>query len=256
MPPRPYLLLEANNQQLEASPPTVAVLPWGAVESHNYHLPYGTDVLEATGLAERAAAVATAQGARVIVLPAVPFGNDEQQLDQACTISLTTTTAYAILRDVVRSLTTQGIDRLILVNGHGGNQFKPLIRDLQGEFEVLIVLADFFNMAKEEFNAIFEDPGDHADEFETSVMLHMYPELVQMEHARLGETVPFEIDGIIQDGVWTPRPWSSSHPDTGCGDPRMASKEKGEAYCNAVVAALSRLMVGLAKAEKGTLPYK
>ena len=84
MPPRPYLLLEANNQQLEASPPTVAVLPWGAVESHNYHLPYGTDVLEATGLAERAAAAATAQGARLIVMPAVPFGNDEQQLDQAC----------------------------------------------------------------------------------------------------------------------------------------------------------------------------
>ena len=256
MPPRPYLLLEANNQQLEASAPTVAVLPWGAVESHNYHLPYGTDVLEATGLAERSAAAAAAEGARVIVLPTVPFGNDEQQLDQVCTISLTTTTAYAILRDVVRSLTTQGIDRLILVNGHGGNQFKPLIRDLQGEFEILIVLADFFNMAKKEFNAIFENPGDHADEFETSVMLHMYPELVQMEHARPGETVPFEIEGIIQDGVWTPRPWSSSHPDTGCGDPSLASAEKGEAYCNAVVAALSRLMVGIAKAEKGNLPYQ
>ena len=256
MTPRDYLLLEANNQQLEASPPDVAVLPWGAVESHNYHLPYGTDVLEATSLAERSAEAATAEGAQVIVLPTVPFGNDEQQLDQACAISITTTTAYAILRDVVRSLTTQGIDRLILVNGHGGNQFKPLIRDLQGEFDILIVLADFFSMAKDEFNAIFENPGDHADEFETSVMLHLHPELVQLEHARPGETIPFKVDGIMQEGVWTPRPWSSSHPDKGCGDPRLATAEKGKAYCDAVVAALSRLMVGLAKAEKGTLPYQ
>ncbi|MBC20079.1 MAG: amidase [Planctomycetaceae bacterium] len=256
MTPRHYLLLEANNQQLEASPPEVAVLPWGAVESHNYHLPYGTDVLESSALAERAAAVATAEGAHVIVLPAIPFGNDEQQLDQSCAISITTTTAYAVLRDVVRSITKQGIDRLILVNGHGGNQFKPLIRDIQGEFEVLIVLVDFFDMAKDEFNRIFENPGDHADEFETSVMLHLYPELVQMEHARPGDTVPFGIEEIKQQGVWTPRPWSASHPDTGCGDPSLATAEKGKAYCDAVEAALSRLMVGLAKAEKGCLPYQ
>ncbi len=256
MTPRHYMLLEANNQQLEASPPEIAVLPWGAVESHNYHLPYGTDILESTALAERAAADATAAGARVIVLPTVPFGNDEQQLDQACTISITTTTAYAVLRDVVRSITKQGIDRLILVNGHGGNQFKPLVRDLQGEFEILIVLADFFNMVKDDFNAIFENPGDHADEFETSVMMHLHPDLVQMEHARSGETVPFSIEEIRQPGVWTPRPWSASHPDTGCGDPSLASAEKGKSYCNAVVAELSRLMVALARAEKGSLPYQ
>ena len=53
MPPRHYLLLEANNQQLQSSPPEVAILPWGATESHNYHLPYGTDILEASALAEQ-----------------------------------------------------------------------------------------------------------------------------------------------------------------------------------------------------------
>ena len=256
MPPRHYLLLEANNQQLQSSPPEVAILPWGATESHNYHLPYGTDILEASAIAEQSAAGATAAGASVVVLPVVPFGNDEQQLDQACAISITTTTAYALLRDVVRSLTKQGVDRLILVNGHGGNQFKPLIRDLQGEFDILIVLVDFFSMIPEQFDAIFENPGDHADEFETSVMLHLYPDLVQMQHAQPGESVPFGIAELVQAGVWTPRPWSAVHPDTGCGDPRLATAEKGKAYCDALIQALTDLMVGVAKAEKGTLPYR
>src|SRR5688572_4616847 len=107
MPPRPYLLLEANHKQLTESPPVVAILPWGATEAHNYHLPYGTDVIEATCIASRAAEIAHEGGARVAVLPTIPFGNNEQQLDQACTISITTTTAAAILDDVARSLKRQ-----------------------------------------------------------------------------------------------------------------------------------------------------
>lgn len=256
MAPRRYLLIEANNQQLQERPPKVAVLPWGATESHNYHLPYGTDILEAGAIAERAAAAADQRGAEVLVLPTVPFGNDEQQLDQACAVSVTTTTAYALLRDVVRSLEKQGIDRLVVVNGHGGNHFRPLIRDLQGEFDVLIVLVDFFNLMPEEFESIFDNPGDHADEFETSVMLHLYPALVQMEHARGGKTNPFQIEGLRQSGVWTPRPWSATHPDTGCGDPSAATEEKGRKYCEAIIEALGQLLVNLASAKKGMLPYR
>ena len=104
MSPRPFVLIEANHRQLTQSPPQVAILPWGATEAHNRHLPYGTDVIEATRVAERAAELAHGRGGRVIVLPTIPFGNDEQQLDQACTISFTTPTAIAILNDVARSL--------------------------------------------------------------------------------------------------------------------------------------------------------
>src|SRR3712207_2874024 len=103
-PPRPYILHEANYQQLKQHAPNVAVLPWGAKEAHNYHLPHGTDVIEATTVAERAAAVAHGRGARPVVLPPVPFGNNAQQLDQVATVSLSTATALAILSDVVNSL--------------------------------------------------------------------------------------------------------------------------------------------------------
>ncbi|MEK6249988.1 MAG: creatininase family protein [Planctomycetales bacterium] len=255
MPPRPFMLMEANHRQLSESPPKLAVLPWGATEAHNYHLPYGTDVLEATRLAERAAELAFERGAAVVVLPTVPFGNDQQQLDQACTINLSTPTAHALLNDIVRSLSRQGIDRLVIVNGHGGNQFQPLVRDLQSDYDVLIVLANFYQMVPDVPQALFENPGDHADESETSIMLHLYPDLVQLEQAGPGTRNPFDLKAIQQPGVWTPRPWSKIHPDTGSGDPSKATAEKGRQYFEAVTEALSDVLVDVAQADKGQLPY-
>lgn len=255
MPPRPYLALEANHRQLTESPPLVAVLPWGATEAHNRHLPYGTDVIEATLLAERAAELAFERGARVVVLPTIPFGNDEQQLDQACTISFTTATALAILRDVARSLARQGVDRLVLVNGHGGNQFQPLVRDVQAEFGVLIVVANFYDMAPDVKRRTFEAPGDHADELETSLLLHLRPELVELDQAGPGSRSPFAIAALKQPGVWSPRPWSKSHPDTGSGNPSLATAAKGKQFFDAVTESLATLLVDLSNAQQGDLPY-
>jgi creatinine amidohydrolase len=178
MPPRPFLLMEANHKQLTAEPPQVAVLPWGATEAHNWHLPYGTDVIEATCIAERAAELADERGASVAVLPTIPFGNNEQQLDQACTISITTATAAAILDDVVRSLARQNVDRLVIINAHGGNQLQPLVRDAQSKHGLLIVVVNFYEMAPDMKTTTFENPGDHADEMETSLLLHLRPEVV------------------------------------------------------------------------------
>jgi creatinine amidohydrolase len=255
MPPRPYLLIEANDRQLTAAPPSVAILPWGATEAHNRHLPYGTDVIEATKIAERAAERAYQRNARVAVLPTIPFGNDEQQLDQACTISFTTPTASAILHDVARSLVRQNIDRLVIVNAHGGNQFQPLVRDVQSRHGLLVVVANFYEMAPDVKHSVFERAGDHADEMETSLLLHLCPDLVELVEAGPGERVPFAINGLNQPGVWTPRPWSKTHPDTGSGDPSRATAEKGARYFEAVTEALADLLVNLANAQKGQLPY-
>lgn len=254
MAARRYLLMEANLRQLRAAPPRVAVLPWGATEAHNYHLPYGTDVWEAQELATAGAKLATDAGARVVVLPAIPFGNDEQQLDQIATISIRTATAAAILDDVARSLTTQGVGRLVIANCHGGNQFQPLIRDVQGKYPILVVVANLYQMAPEAKGEIFERAGDHADELETSLMLHLRPELVELDQAGPGKRIPFAIDGLDQAGVWTPRPWSRSHPDTGSGDPSLATAEKGRQYFDAVAAALATLLIGVDAAEPGHLP--
>ncbi|HET6573953.1 MAG TPA: creatininase family protein [Fimbriiglobus sp.] len=256
MPPRPFVLHEANYQQLREYRPAVAVLPWGATEAHNYHLPHGTDVIEATVIAERAAAIAHEAGARVVVLPTIPYGNDEMQLDQVATISFRTTTALAILTDVARSLKIQGIDRLVLLNAHGGNDFKPLVRDVRAESGVLVVLVNFYQVAPDALAAIFEEPGDHAGELETSVLLHVCPDWVVMSQSGEGRTVPFAIDALRgTPGVWTPRPWTATHPDTGCGDPSKATADKGRRYLEAVSREVARVLTGLAAATKGQLPY-
>ena len=252
---RPFVLHEATYRQLLDYKPNVAMLPWGATEAHNYHLPHGTDVIEAVTIAERSAQLAFERGGRPIVLPAIPFGNDEQQLDQVATISITTTTALAILRDVVRCLTKQGIDRLIILNAHGGNEFKPLIRDLQGEFKVLIVLVNFFQIRKYQPDPRCTIAGDHADEMETSLLLHLVPHLVELSVAGKGARIPFALKSLSQPGVWSPRPWSQSHPDTGSGDPTYATAEKGKEHFEAVCSAIAEVIEELSRAKRGELPY-
>jgi creatinine amidohydrolase len=231
------------------------VLPWGATEAHGYHLPYATDVLQAEAFASRAADIAVEKGGRPVVLPAVPFGNNAQQLDQAATVHLSSSTAFSLLRDVARSMKSQGIDRLLIVNSHGGNEFRPAVRDLELETGVLIVVADFFRMLPDLRARLFAAPGDHADEMETSLMLYLVPHLVDMDAAGSGARRRFEITALEQPGIWSPRPWSAVHPDTGSGDPRGASPEKGREFFEAVSAAIAEVIVGLSVAQPGDLPY-
>ena len=256
MPPRPFVLHEANYRQLQQHRPNVAILPWGATEAHNYHLPHGTDVVEATTLAESAAADATGRGAKVVVLPTIPFGNNAQQLDQVATISIRTTTAAAILYDVAHSLTAQGIDRLVLLNAHGGNEFKPIVRDTQAKHRMLIAVINFWQMSPKLVTEVFDDPGDHAGELETSFLLHVRPDWVApLAEAGDGRTIPFKLAGLKKSGVWTPRPWSASHPDTGCGNPSKATAEKGRRYFEAISREVADVLVELSSAKKGDLPY-
>jgi creatinine amidohydrolase len=80
---RPYILSETHWPEVKATPYTLAVLPWGACEAHNFHLPYGTDIIEAEHVAAEAARLAWQKGAKLTVLPAIPFGVNTGQFDQA-----------------------------------------------------------------------------------------------------------------------------------------------------------------------------
>jgi creatinine amidohydrolase len=262
MTPRPHVLMEANYRQLLDDKPNVAVLPWGATEAHNYHMPHGTDVYEAQLLAEHAAGAAAKQGVKPIVLPVVPFGNDGQQLDQVATISIGTATAAAILGDVVNSLQKQNIDKLVILNAHGGNEFKPLVRDLQGATGMFIVVVNFWQLIPDVVNEIFppgsdasNGPGDHAGELETALLLYLTPDLVALDQAGPGAMNDFALKTLRQSGVWTPRPWSATHPDTGAGDPRKATAEKGKRCFEAMSERVAELLVEVSGASKGQLPY-
>ena len=124
---RPYILSETNWKTVKDAAYDVAVLPWGATEAHNYHLPYGTDIIEADFIAAEAARIAWERGAKVIVLPTIPFGVNTGQSDIKLDMNMNPSTQMAILRDVVEVLDRQSIHKLIILNSHGGNDFKSMI---------------------------------------------------------------------------------------------------------------------------------
>ena len=108
MPGRPYVLSETTWKHVKETRFDVAVLPWGATEAHNYHLPYGTDVIECDRLGALAVGAAWEQGAKVVLLPTVPFGVQTGQLDIPLCLNLNPSTQAAILHDLVRSLEMHG----------------------------------------------------------------------------------------------------------------------------------------------------
>ncbi|MBT2557247.1 creatininase family protein [Hymenobacter sp. ISL-91] len=246
--PRPYILAETNWQFIKDTAFEVAVLPWGATEAHNYHLPYGTDNYQCDYVATEAARLAWAQGARLTVLPTIPFGVNTGQLDIALDINMSPSTQLAILRDVVRVLDRQGVPKLLVLNGHGGNDFRQILRELQAEFpRVFLCTANWFKAADR--TQFFEAPGDHADELETSVMLHIAPQLVRpLTEAGSGAAKQFRLRAL-REWAWAQREWSQVTADTGVGDPSAATAAKGAAFLQAVTAELAQFLVELAAAD-------
>ena len=144
---RPYILAETNWKAIKDLKVEVAVLPWGATEAHNYHMPYATDNIEGEAFAAEAARQAWEQGTKAVVLPAIPFGVNTGQDDILLNINLYPSTQKAILHDIIEVLNRHGIYKLLLINAHGGNEFKPILRELGREFpKMLLVTTNFFNI--------------------------------------------------------------------------------------------------------------
>ncbi|HET8754081.1 MAG TPA: creatininase family protein [Salinimicrobium sp.] len=246
---RPFILAETNWKSIKNENIEVVVLPWGATEAHNYHLPYCTDIVEADAIAAEAARIAWEKDAKVMVLPCVPFGANTGQADIKLDINLNPSTQLAILSDIVEMLQRQGIYKLILLNSHGGNDFKPMLRELGLKYpKMLLILAFCFNIVdKKEY---FEEAGDHADEMETSLMLHLRPDMVgSLEEAGLGKEKKSKIKAIREGWAWSERKWSSVTEDTGIGNPKKATAEKGERFFNAVSEKIAGLIVDVAAVD-------
>lgn len=239
--PRPWIIAEATWAEIRETEYELAILPWGACEAHNYHLPYATDNYQVEALAAESAARAWAGGARVAVLPAVPFGVNTGQLDIPFCINMNPSTQMAVLRDVVEALDGVGVRKLAVLNGHGGNDFKQLLRELQAEFpDTLLVTLSWFQALKGD--GYFDIPGDHADERETSLMMHVAPHLVRpLEQAGDGATRAWNVTAIREGWAWAQRAWTRATVDTGSGDPVRASADKGRRYFNDLCARLAGL---------------
>src|SRR5207245_10324759 len=126
MPPlasRPYILNELTWKTVRDARYEVAVLPWGATEAHNLHLPYSTDNVETERIAALAARHASERGARAVVLPVVPFGVNTGQLDIPLCLNLNPSTQALVLRDLATALARQRVATLVLLDASGCYRF-------------------------------------------------------------------------------------------------------------------------------------
>ena len=245
---RPYVLAETTWKTVRRTSYQVAVLPWGATEAHNYHLPYGTDTLEAGHIAAEAARLAWERGAKVVVLPTIPMGVQSGQLDIPLCLNMNPSTQAALLADLVVSLEAQGIPKLVLLNGHGGNDFRAMIRELQPDVDVFLSTLNWYSCLDP--GGFFDQPGDHGGEMETSVVMHLAPDLVlPLEEAGPGREKRFRVEGLRDGWAWAPRRWTEISKDTGVGDPAGASADAGERFFRAVTERIGGYLVELAAAD-------
>lgn len=250
---RPYILAETNWKSVRETDYTLAVLPWGACEAHNYHLPYGTDIIQAERVAAEGARIAWERGIKLVVLPAMPFGVNTGQPDITLDINMNPSTQLAVLRDIIEVLNRQGIYKLVILNSHGGNDFRTMIRELGLQFpKMFISTCNWFHAVDQK--SYFVNKDDHAGEMETSVMMHLTPHLVlPLSEAGDGAAKKFRIAAIRDGWAWAERRWSQVTKDTGVGDPRQATSQKGEQYFQAVTEKIGEFFADVARTPNDDL---
>lgn len=259
---RPWILAETNFADVKNCEYEVAVLPMGATEPHNLHLPYGTDTFEAEAIGSRVCEAAWNKGAKVVLLPTIPYGTETNQSEFRLSMNLNPSTLAMVIQDLVQSLEGHGVRKLLILNSHGGNEFKPLLRELHGTTDVQLFLCDWFRgLTADVKKSIFKEIDDHAGEVETSLALAFFGHLVNKTadgslNADNGETASTRFDGVNQGWVSITRPWHLLTTNTGAGNPHAATAEKGERLMEIMVERLSGFLVDLANSDlDGKFPF-
>ena len=237
MPGRPWILREVTLGVSRALSYDVAVLPWGATEGHNYHLPFGTDTIQAEAVAAEAAGRAWERGARVVVLPAIPMGANAQQLTTPVTLDLSPSTQAHVLADVVASLEHHDIRKLVILNGHGGNiatiqaAFAEIYSDIsleawQSGRPIRCTSKNWWDgegVSKLGEKLYGDDEGQHATCSEVSLTQFAYPESIK--------NVNFESRAPAYSGIHDADDYRRRYPDGRIGSlPSLSTPEHGRQF--------------------------
>src|SRR5690606_35960610 len=190
---------------------------------------------------------------RVIVLPTVPFGVNTGQPDVLLDINMNPSTQLAVLRDVVQVLSRQKINKLIIFNSHGGNDFKTMIRELGLQYpDMFLCTCNWFRAIDQK--EYFDHQDDHAGEMETSLLMYLTPSLVRpLDEAGDGTAKKFKINAIREGWAWAERRWTQVTKDTGVGDPRKATAEKGKQFFKAITGKVADFFYEVSKADRDDL---
>ncbi|RUS47077.1 creatininase family protein [Cohnella sp. AR92] len=231
----------------------LVIVPIGAIEQHGAHLPVGTDTIILDRLMKELADKRDFPGYRVLIAPLIPIGKSNEHSDFAGTISFSTRTAMAMLSEMCASMRKHGFERFIFVNSHGGNTdlLNVISRDLRIELDAEVFVFDwwfttFWNDILEELQQSGDYGVFHACELETSLMLAIRPELVDM--AKAEDEFP---DAILTHGchVSLKGPiipgWKTSDVSSKgvIGAPTLATEEKGSLFLDYAVRKLGEMLL-------------
>lgn len=230
---------------------TLVIIPISAVEQHGPHMPTGTDNIICTAIAE---SLEKNRPEQVLLTPPLWLGASAHHLRFGATLTADLDTYIHTLCEVGRSLLGDGFARLLFLNGHGGNvdPLRVALRQLQLEYpESLLVGGSYWSVADVLLRETLE--GDHksvghACEFETSMVLHLRPELVDEEQvANAGQLITDQIDGLfVSRDMW-------QRTQAGCtGRPDLASAEKGRRLFDGIVELLGSTVERLLVEPLGT----
>ena len=235
--------LKAAELRALAERDAVVILPVAAIEQHGPHLPVMTDTLLCGEIARRAAEKAS-ERQPTVVAPTVWSGLSEHHMPFGGTFTLDFPTLHAVLRCLCRCLERHGFKRVLLLNGHGGNDFalKVVAEQLAHELEITLATATYWHLAAEPFRGILErqDNVDHACEAETSMVLALRPELV--DSARFEEAKEPRRGGGPA-GAYRWRSFAGRTRSGAIGDPTAASAEKGERLLEAAADSVAALIL-------------
>jgi creatinine amidohydrolase len=250
----PWKLADINYGIVKNEHYEVAVLPFGATEPHNLHLPYGIDAIHGGIIGDKICEEAHRRGAKVILLPTVPYGTQTNHAKLPFAMNLYPTTLCKIVADLTESLVRTGIRKIVLLNSHGGNDLKWVLRELYGRTPAHLFLCNWYTIFNDIYNEIFTQPDNHAGEMETSIALAFFPELVgqnadgslMADEGRMAET---RFEAINRGWVSITRPWHLLTTNTGAGNPHAATAEKGQRLMKVVVERIAQFLVELSAAE-------
>jgi creatinine amidohydrolase len=253
-------LEDLTHPEVRARSIEVAVLPIGSVEPHANHLPYGTDALAAGIVAERVAVKANQQGAKVLVLPTMPFGVNSNIAPNPYAQSIRPPTMMQFVKDVVSNCEMQGIRKVVILNSHGGNTttLGATLRELfASNPKVFVAMVETWTPYNKERHQIIETGGDHSSEEETSIALDLFPDKVHMDRAVKAHESELAIQSLKEPYIAYMRPWKYISDNTGLGDPTRATPEKGHKLMQLTVDRIAAFLKELSDAElTDTFPFR
>ena len=219
---------------------TLVIAPIAATEQHGPHLPVGTDTILAGAVAE---GVGRLLGERALILPVLWLGASDHHLPFGGTLTSPLPTYEQILVDLLTPLLRDGFRRALILNGHGGNidPLRVALRRLDVEFpRAILAGAAYWDLAAAELAGLCQGPRKemgHACEIETSMILHLRPDLVRLDRI---EDDPDDSPGSLAGLTW-PRDFARRTDHGVVGHPESADAERGRLMLEAAAARVAEV---------------